>query len=231
MQITCDKLVIRYDAFSLTADFTIPTGSRIAILGPSGGGKSTLLSTLAGFKEVEQGQIIFGEMDVTNAPPSERPLSILFQEHNLFPHLTVAQNIGLGLRPNLKLTQEDHQSVQNVIEATGLKGKADTLPKNLSGGQQQRAALARAMLRDKPILCLDEPFAALGPALRQDMLALLGEVLDRSNATALMVTHNPSDALAFAEKTILVADGVAHKPKPTKALLSNPPKALRDYLG
>ena len=170
-------------------------------------------------------------MDVTNAPPSERPLSILFQEHNLFPHLTVAQNIGLGLRPNLKLTQEDHQSVQNVIDATGLKGKADTLPKNLSGGQQQRAALARAMLRDKPILCLDEPFAALGPALRQEMLALLGEVLDRSKATALMVTHNPSDALAFAEKTILVADGVAHKPKSTKTLLNNPPKALRDYLG
>jgi thiamine transport system ATP-binding protein len=101
----------------------------------------------------------------------------------------------------------------------------------LSGGQQSRAALARALLRQRPILCLDEPFAALGPALKTEMLGLLADLADETGATVLMITHDPADARAFAPLTSLVADGVAHPPAPTAALLDNPPPALAAYLG
>jgi thiamine transport system ATP-binding protein len=104
-------------------------------------------------------------------------------------------------------------------------------PGTLSGGQQSRAALARTLLRARPILLLDEPFAALGPALKADMLGLVTEIAAETGALVLMVTHDPADARSFADRTILVSEGIAAQPLPTDALFLNPPQALREYLG
>ncbi len=226
-----DRLVITQDDFRLTADFAVPKGARVAVVGPSGAGKSTLLSVISGFFPPESGRILWDSQDITDAPPGARPLSILFQDQNLFPHLTVAQNVGLGLRPDLRLTAEDRERVAGALARTGLQGLGDRRPGTLSGGQQSRVALARVLLRARPLMLLDEPFAALGPALKADMLDLVAEIADETGATVLMVSHDPDDALSFSGQTVLVAAGVAHAPRPTAALFADPPPELAAYLG
>lgn len=231
MTITFRNLHLRVGDFELSADFEIEAGSKVALIGPSGGGKSTLLSALAGFAGVDSGEIICNGSDITNLPPAKRPVTLLFQDHNLFPHLTVEQNIGLGLKPNLKLDKAQKQIVQDALSRVGLAGHGAKRPSELSGGQQQRVAIARALLRDKPILLLDEPFAALGPALKHEMLDLVAEIVAATNTTLLMVTHQPEDAHYLADQTVLIADGVANAPVPTKELFDDPPEALQRYLG
>ena len=229
--LTLEKLVIKQDQFCLTADFSVAKGARSAVIGPSGAGKSTLLSVIAGFFSAQTGRVLWEGRDISGTAPGARPLSILFQDHNLFPHLTVGQNVGLGIRPNLKLTDTEQGAVRRALERTGLQGLETRKPGTLSGGQQSRVALARALLRARPIMLLDEPFAALGPALKDEMLDLVSEIADETGATVLMVSHDPADARRFAAETIVVADGVAHPPQPTAALLDNPPPALAAYLG
>lgn len=172
-----------------------------------------------------------GDRDITGLEPGARPVSLLFQDNNLFPHLSVAQNVGLGLRADLKLSSDDKALVARVLARVGLEDHANKRPAELSGGQQQRVALARVLLRDKPILLLDEPFAALGPALKSEMLDLVAEIVEQSGATLLMVTHDPRDAMRLADETVLVAEGKAFAPVATKALFDDPPEALKDYLG
>ena len=224
-------ITITQGAFRLQADFRIEKGARVAVIGPSGAGKSTLLSVIAGFFPAASGRILWDGADITNTPPGKRPLSILFQDQNLFPHLTVAQNVGLGLRPDLRLSPADHQAVTRALSRTGLQGMEDRKPATLSGGQQSRVALARALLRARPLMLLDEPFAALGPALKAEMLDLVAEIAGETGATVLMVSHAPEDARRFAPQTILISDSTAHAPRPTADLLDNPPPALATYLG
>ena len=229
--ISFDNVTIKQGAFTLTADLSIKKGQKIALLGPSGSGKSTLLSVLAGFKTPTSGRILWNGTDITDTHPAKRPITLLFQDHNLFPHLTTAQNIGLGIRPNLRLNNTEHEMVEYALSRVGLKGQSKKRPAQLSGGEQQRVAIARALLREKPILALDEPFVALGPALKHEMLDLVAEIVHNTGATLLMITHQPEDALWITDQTVLVAQGAAHAPKDTKSLLNNPPKALRAYLG
>lgn len=219
------------DDFTLSADFTVQTGARVAVIGPSGAGKSTLLSLVGGFLMPDQGSILWAGQDITRLPPGQRPISTLFQDQNLFPHLSVAQNVGLGLRPDLRLSREQHGRVAQVLDQVGLDGMQTRRPAQLSGGQQSRVALARVLLRARPLLLLDEPFAALGPALKTEMLELLARIAGDTQATVLMVTHDPQDARSFAPETVLIDDGQAHPPTPTMALLDNPPPSLRAYLG
>ena len=226
-----DRLTLTQGSFRLTADWSANPGDRIAVLGPSGGGKSTLLSAIAGFLMPESGRIRWNGQDITAIPPGQRPVSILFQDQNLFPHLTVARNLALGLSPGLRTAPGDAAQIDDVLARTGLTGLGDRRPATLSGGQQGRVALARALLRARPILLLDEPFAALGPALKSGMLALLEQVATQTSALTLLVTHDPADARAFAPLTVLVADGIAHPPAATAPLLDNPPPALAAYLG
>ena len=160
-----------------------------------------------------------------------RPVSILFQDQNLFPHLTLAQNLGLGVRADLRLSAAEDARVEAALRRVGLAGLGARKPGQLSGGQAGRAALARALLRARPVLLLDEPFAALGPGLKADMLTLVAEVAAESAATVLMVTHDPKDAVGFADQVVLVADGVAAPPVTTSEMFANPPEALRRYLG
>ena len=231
MTLTLDALVLSQPPFRLTADWSLPPGSRVALIGPSGAGKSTLLSALAGFFAPTSGRILWQGQDITPLPPAQRPVSILFQDQNLFPHLTLAQNLGLGLNPRLRLTEADRARITETLARVGLEGMEGRKPGQLSGGQQGRAALARALLRARPILLLDEPFAALGPALKAEMLDLVAETATESGALTLLVTHDPEDAIRFADQTVLVADGIAAAPAPTAALFANPPAALRAYLG
>ena len=163
--------------------------------------------------------------------PGERPVSMLFQDNNLFPHLTAAQNVGLGLRPDLKLSPEQKDRVAEALESVGLAGLGDRKPAALSGGQQSRVALARVLVSDRDIVLLDEPFAALGPALKDEMLDLVKAKLGALAKTVVIVTHDPADARRVAEQTLLVADSKAHAPQPTAQLLDNPPPVLAAYLG
>ena len=224
-----EHLDLRQDTFRLQADLSVPTGARVAVIGPSGAGKSTLLMAVAGFFAPAAGRVLWDDRDLAGVAPGDRPLSILFQDQNLFPHLTLAQNLGLGLRADLRLDAGQRAQVDAALRRVGLAGMGARKPAQLSGGQIGRAALARALLRARPLLLLDEPFAALGPALKAEMLELVAELA--GEATVLMVTHDPADARRFADQTVLVAEGVAQAPMPTADLFANPPPALRDYLG
>lgn len=226
-----DHLVLEQPGFRLAANWTVQPGERIAVLGPSGGGKSSLLLAIAGFFAPVSGRIRWQGQDITPLPPAQRPVSILFQDQNLFPHLTIAQNLGLAIAPNLRLTSDDKKRIDSVLTRLGLSGLGPRKPADLSGGQQGRAALGRALLQARPILLLDEPFAALGPALKADLLVLVAEVAGESGASVLLVTHDPQDARRFAPRTVLVAEGLAQPPQDTASLFANPPKALQDYLG
>lgn len=225
-----DIVVSRGD-FSLQADLAIERGARLALIGASGSGKSTLLSLIGGFLTPDRGRLFWDGADITPMPPGQRPVSFLFQDQNLFPHLTTAQNVGLGLRPDLRLSQEQRMQVGLALRQVGLSGMEDRKPVNLSGGQQSRVALARVLLRARPILLLDEPFSALGPALKSEMLELLTRIADDTGATVLMVTHDPEDARVFAPRTLVIENGRALPAVPTGPLLDDPPEGLRAYLG
>jgi len=229
--LTFDNMRITQGDFSLSADFTVQGGEILAVIGPSGGGKSTLLNVVAGFLEPTQGRVLWNDLDMAGMPPGERPVSILFQDNNLFPHLTVTQNVGLGLRPDLRLSAEQITQVDAALERVGLGGYGTRKPAALSGGQQSRVALARMLLRGNPLVLLDEPFAALGPALKGEMLELVSELMGESGATLMMVSHDPEDAKRIAGQTVLVAQGLAHAPVETGEIFKNPPEALRAYLG
>jgi thiamine transport system ATP-binding protein len=226
-----EGVVVERDGWRFEADLAVETGAAVAVVGPSGGGKSTLLGVIAGFVPLAAGRVTWAGRDLGASPPAARPVTLVFQEHNLFPHLGVAQNVGLGLHPGLRLTRADRDAVERALGAVGLAGYGTRRPGELSGGERSRVALARALLRERPLLLLDEPFAALGPALRTEMLDLVARIREETGATLLMVSHEPKDALRIAPQTILVAEGQAHPPTPTDALFADPPPALRAYLG
>lgn len=229
--LTLEAVEIVLGEFRLAADLALAPGSAVAVVGPSGGGKSTLLGAIAGFVPVASGRMLWDDRDITGLAPARRPVTLLFQEHNLFAHLTAFQNVGLGLRPNLRLGAEERERVDAALAEVGLAGMGARRPGRLSGGQRSRVALARALLRDRPVLMLDEPFAALGPALRAEMLDLVARIRAEQDATLLLVTHQPEDALRITELTVVVAGGRVAPPQPTRALFADPPAVLRDYLG
>lgn len=196
-----------YHHLPLRFSLDIQAGERVAVLGPSGAGKSTLLSLIAGFLTPAAGNITLNGDDHTTTPPASRPVSMLFQENNLFSHLTVQQNIGLGLHPGLKLNAGQREQLAQIAGQMGIETLMHRLPGELSGGQRQRVALARCLVRDQPILLLDEPFSALDPALRQEMLALLGSLCQSRHLTLLMVSHSIEDAAKIAPRAVVVVDG------------------------
>lgn len=226
-----DKVELAQEGFHLSADWSLEKGSFAALIGPSGAGKSSLLSAIAGFFPPSAGQILWQGKPIDDLAPGARPLTILFQDQNLFPHLTLAQNLGLGLRPDLRLSGVEKTQVTQVMKRVGLGELGGRKPAQLSGGQIARAALARALLRARPLLLLDEPFAALGPALKAEMLDLVREVAKDTGSTVLMVTHDPADAQRIADQTVLVAEGKAYPPRATAEFFANPPPLLSAYLG
>ena len=225
-----EGLHIALGGFALQASFDVEAGQRVAVIGPSGAGKSPLLGAIGGYIP-SQGRIALGGRDVSSADPDKRGIAMLFQDGNLFPHLTLAQNVGLGLRPSLRLSDAEHARVSEALDRVGLAAFKARKPGDVSGGQQSRAALARVLVQDKPLLLLDEPFAALGPALRAEMLDLTSDVARDTGATVLMITHAPEDAERAADQVIFVDEGRVEPPQPVSEIMSNPPPALRAYLG
>ncbi len=213
-------------------DLTVASGDCTAVIGPSGAGKSTLLALIAGFELPDAGRIRIGGLDVTRWPAAKRPVTTVFQEHNLFAHLDVAANVGLGIHPGLELDDEQRRMVERALDKVGLGGMAKRIPSTLSGGERQRVALARVLVRRRPVLLLDEPFAALGPALRREMLALVAELRHAENLTTLLVSHHPNDALLAAENTAFVSNSRILAYGETRALLARTDcPELTAYLG
>lgn len=227
-----DRLEIAMEGGILRADMNLAAGRRVAVVGPSGAGKSTLLDAVAGFREIVSGKLLWGDQNLTAKDPAQRPISILFQDGNLFPHLSVARNLALALRPDGgRLDQTQREAMTTALERVGLSGFDLRMPATLSGGQRSRVALARVLLQARPVLMLDEPFAALGPAMKDDMLALVEDLAEEIGALVVLVTHDPADARSFAQDIVLVADGLVHEPVPVLNFFSSPPEAYRAYVG
>jgi thiamine transport system ATP-binding protein len=226
------ELAFGYAETRVSFDALFPAKSIMAITGPSGSGKTTLLNLIAGFEVPESGSIhIFGK-SMAGLQPSERPVSFLFQEHNLFSHLSVHDNVALGISPSLKITTDGEAKILASLARLGMEDKLKRLPEELSGGERQRAALARVLVQDRPIVLLDEPFASLGPSLRQDMTKLVGELQAERQMTILIVTHHPAEMAGIASNLCFVDEGTIKALGPLKELLGRgAPASLRAYLG
>lgn len=179
-------------------NITVPKGQCLAIQGPSGSGKSTLLSLIAGFLSPDEGQIFWDQRPIHTLYPWQRPVTSVFQEHNLFEHLDVFSNIGLGIHPGLKLTPNQRKAIDSGLERTGLAGFGARMPGELSGGQRQRVALLRALLRQQPILLLDEPMTGLDPETRAILYDMVLEEKQRG-VTMLLASHDNEERRTLAD--------------------------------
>ena len=189
-------------------DFELATGELLAVLGPSGCGKTTLLRCLAGFERIEAGRIsLAGDVVAlprVHVPAHRRQVAVVPQEGALFPHLTVAENVGFGLR---RRRPGRVARIRECLALVGLAGLGERMPHQLSGGQQQRVALARAMAPRPPLILLDEPFGALDAALRTDLRQAVRRALKEDGATAVLVTHDQSEALSVADRVAVMEGG------------------------
>ncbi|MGO4437343.1 thiamine ABC transporter ATP-binding protein [Rhizobium sp. RAF56] len=188
-------------------DCALPKGRIIAVTGPSGSGKSTLLNLLAGFETAESGRIAFDGVDMTGRHPAERPVSLIFQDNNLFAHLDLFTNVGLGISPSMRLSTPDRERISEALVRVGLGGYEKRMPGTLSGGERQRAAFARALVRHRPVLLLDEPFAALDPSLRVDMAELLLDLHRETGNTVVIVSHDPKEVRRLADFAVFIDGG------------------------
>ena len=200
-------LIFNYENSPMHFVLKVEQGERLAIIGESGAGKSTLLNLIAGFETPASGQILLNDCDHTQTQPAERPVSMLFQDNNLFPHLTVAQNIGLALVPSLSLNATQQQQIREIAEKMGIEPLLSRRADQLSGGQKQRVALARTLLRDKPILLLDEPFSALDPIRRHELQQFILDICIERNLTFLMVTHQLEETKNLFTRVVEIREG------------------------
>jgi len=213
-------------------DLALEAGEWCAVIGPSGAGKSTLLNLIGGFMPALSGEIAWNGRSILGLAPARRPVTSLFQDHNLFAHLSVEHNVGLGLDPGLKLSPEMTAQVQQALTSVGLLARARALPAQLSGGERQRVGLARALVRKRPVLLLDEPLSQLDPGLRAGMAALIGELVRARAITALMVLHTPADAAGLVDSFAFVENGrVTAKFAAADFGTVRAPAVLTDYLG
>ncbi len=220
--------------FGLEVSFS--SNNNVTVLfGPSGSGKSLTLEAIAGIRTPLAGRIqvenrlLFDSKRRVNVPARERNVGYLFQEYALFPHLTVRENMGFGLKRGWlgKLGEEEKERVRELIEIFELDPVAESLPRNISGGQRQRTALARALAARPDLLLLDEPFAALDPLLRAKMRAELLKVQTRFRIPVILITHDPADVDALAETLVVLESGHVREVWPFKKRLAEKrPKEL-----
>ena len=189
------------------SSLSIPGGSFSVLLGPSGCGKTTTLRLIAGLDTASSGRISIHGIDVTTAPPSQRGLSMVFQNYALFPHLSVADNIVFGLQVRKATKQEQSERLSRVLLLLGLEKLRDRKPSQLSGGQQQRVALARALVAEAKICLMDEPLSNLDAQLRQEMRQELRALQQKLGLTVVYVTHDQTEAMSMADQVVLLNHG------------------------
>lgn len=195
--------VVALDSFSLE----IKEGELVTLLGPSGCGKTTALRVAAGFEQADAGTVTLGGTDVTSKPPNKRNMGMVFQNYSLFPHLSVRENIGFGLKIRKHSADKRQTMVDDVITRVRLAGLADRFPHQLSGGQQQRVALARALAITPDVLLLDEPLSALDAKVRGELREEIRRVQKETGVATLFVTHDQDEALAISDKICVMREG------------------------
>lgn len=222
----------KYGDMNMCFNLNVKAGEILSIIGSSGSGKSTLLNLIAGFNQASSGSILINDKDISQLPVAQRPVTTVFQAHNLFPHLDVFTNIAIGIKPSLKLSSAENDQIHQALSNVGLEEFTKRLPSQLSGGQQQRVALARALVRKQKILLLDEPLAALGPAMREEIIVLIKDLVATEKMAALFVSHQPSDALLASKRCAFIHQGKVLELADCETLLKNPSSPeIREYLG
>ena len=215
---------------TISTNISLEPDKIYAVVGPSGAGKSTFLNLISGFASISSGSIIWNEQEISHLPPAKRSVSILFQDNNLFPHLSVWRNLALAVTHWPKISRDNEEKLKAVMSEVGILGLENRKPSELSGGQQSRVALARVLLQKNKILLLDEPFSALGPSLKDQMLELIKKIAKNKKLLVLMVTHEPADAKKVASQTLVVKDKKVHPPLSTEKALDPINGPLADYL-
>jgi thiamine transport system ATP-binding protein len=209
MRIELDSVNVRYgNALAVNdLDLEIDSAERFALMGPSGSGKSTLLRAVAGLEQLETGTVHIDGVDVTSLPAHRRPVGLMFQEYALFPHMSVIDNVGYGLRMIGVDRDAAAAKAASLLELAGLHGFGDRKPDSLSGGERQRVALLRTLAPEPSLVMLDEPLGSLDLALREDLLSQMRTIVTELGATTLYVTHDRTEAFAFAERLAIMRSG------------------------
>lgn len=201
---------------------TIEDGEFITLLGPSGCGKSTLLRLIAGLEQPTAGQIFLGEQELTNKPPGDRNMTMVFQSYALYPHMTVAENIGASLKIRKTPSDEIKNRINVVASKLGLSELLDRKPGKLSGGQRQRVALARALVRNPEVFLLDEPLSNLDALLREQVREELKQLFENENKPVVYVTHDQTEAMTLSTKVVVLLDGLIQQLDPPSRIYTHP---------
>lgn len=191
-----ENLICRWPDVVCEWSFELQPGDLMAVVGRSGVGKSTLLQTLLGFQKPEAGQLAWQQSSLLDLPVSKRPFGVLFQNDNLFEHLSVKTNMALGLNPAARLNEQHQALLEQAAERFQVADQLNKRAEALSGGQKQRVALARVFLQNKPVLLLDEPFSSLDPALRLEGIRWVKELQEQQGTTVILVTHHLDEIIA-----------------------------------
>ena len=221
------------DVYALkNVDLNIADGEYFVLLGPSGGGKTTLLRSIGGFIRPDSGSVHIKGKNVDNLPPDKRPTSMVFQGFALFPHMSVSENIGYGLKIQSIENNIIENKVSRMMDLVGLTGLSKRKPHELSGGQQQRVQLARALILENDVLLLDEPLSALDAQLRKDMCIELKRLQKTVGISFVHVTHNQEEAMSVADRIAIIADGEMIEQGTPKEIYSNPKKKFTaEFIG
>ncbi len=232
--ITLQNITKLYGATRAVHDvtLTIEPGELFFLLGPSGCGKTTLLRMIAGLIEVSKGTIRFGDRDVTRVPTGQRNTAMVFQSYALWPHMTVAENVGFGLDVRKLEASAKTERVRQALETVQMQNLADRKPAQLSGGQQQRVALARALAVEPDVLLLDEPLSNLDAKLRMQMRSEIRRICDATQVTAVYVTHDQEEALTMADRIAVMHQGKLMQVGSPRELYERPASCfVADFLG
>ncbi|WP_395670591.1 ABC transporter ATP-binding protein [Phenylobacterium sp.] len=224
-----------YDGRQMAAadvDLDIPAGEFVSLLGPSGSGKTTTLMMIAGFQKPTSGQIVLGERQIDRVPPHRRNIGMVFQNYALFPHMTVADNVGFGLKMRGVTAAERTTRVARALDMVSLGGFADRYPAQMSGGQQQRVALARALVFEPDLILLDEPLGALDKNLREQMQVELKRIHRDLGVTMIYVTHDQSEAMTMSDRiAVFNAGRIEQIGTPAEVYFTPKTRFVADFVG
>ena len=203
-------------------DLDVYEGELVTLLGPSGCGKTTLLRAIGGFHQIDEGEIRLDGTPIQNLPPEKRPTAMVFQSYNLWPHMTIYENMAFGLRLRKQSKQEIAQKVAHMLDVVKMPGCEKKYPAQLSGGQQQRIAIARALLLEPSVLLLDEPFSALDAKIRGQMREELKRIQQSLGITIVFVTHDQEEAMALSDRIAVMRQGDIEQVGTPASIYDNP---------